>query len=93
MHLMHIMCLIVIIHLMHLNSIIVLIHLIDLIVDMYNQFNLIGLCLSLESHIPEHVVDQMNNVLVQDWHLLGESSLCRVSETNRAGSQRKSCPE
>ena len=92
-HIMHIKRLIVIIHLMHIKRIIVIIHISDLIVNMYTQFNLIGLCLCLESHIPEHVVNQMNSVLVQDWHPLGESSLCRVSETNRAGSQRKTCPE
>ena len=90
---MHIKRLIVIIHLMHIKRIIVIIHISDLIVNLYNQCNLIGLCLRLEFHIPEHVIHQMNNVLVQDWHLLGESSLCRVSETNRAGGRRKTCPE
>ena len=31
----------------------------------YNEYNLFGLRLRFESHIPEHVVDQMNNILVQ----------------------------
>jgi hypothetical protein len=31
---------------------------------MYNRYNLLGLLLRLEAHIPEHVVDQMNDVLV-----------------------------
>ena len=39
---------------------------------MYNRYNLLGLLLRLEPLIPEHVVDQMNNVLVQDWRFLGE---------------------
>ena len=42
---------------------------------MYNGFNKLGLLLRLEAHIPEHVVDQMNDVLVQNWHFLDDSSL------------------
>ena len=30
-----------------------------------NEYNLFGLRLRFESHIPKHVVDQMNNILVQ----------------------------
>jgi hypothetical protein len=36
--------------------------------------------LKFESHIPENVVDQMNEILVQDEHLLREKSFGRVSE-------------
>ncbi len=32
--------------------------------NMYNRYNQLGLFLRLEAHIPEHVVDQMNDVLV-----------------------------
>ena len=42
---------------------------------MYNRYNLLGLLLRLEAHIPEHVVDQMNDVLVQKWHFLDNCSL------------------
>ena len=55
---------------------------------MYIRYNLLGLGLCLEPHIPENIVDEMNKVLVQQWNLLDNSSLCRVSERNRAGSQR-----
>ena len=44
---------------------------------MYNRYNLLGLLLRLEAHIPEHVVDQMNDVLVQNWHFLDDCSLRR----------------
>ena len=39
---------------------------------MYNRSNQLGLLLNLEAHIPEQVVDQMNDVLVQNWHFLDE---------------------
>ena len=42
--------------------------------------NLVGLGLSFESHIPEKVVDQMNDILVQHEHLLLDESCGRVSE-------------
>ena len=42
---------------------------------MYNRYNLLGLLLRLEPHIPEHVVNQMNDVLVQNWHFLDNCSL------------------
>ena len=42
---------------------------------MDNRYNQLGLLLRLEAHIPEHVVDQMNDVLVQNWHFLDDSSL------------------
>ena len=45
------------------------------IFNMYNRYNLLGLLLRLEPHIPEHVVDQMNDVLVQNWHFLDDCSL------------------
>ena len=60
---------------------------------MYNRYNLLGLLLRLEPHIPEHVVDQMNDVLVQNWHFLDECSLWRVSETKRAESHTKTGTE
>jgi hypothetical protein len=31
----------------------------------YKEYNLVGLSLRFESHIPQDVVDQMNNILVQ----------------------------
>ena len=37
--------------------------------------NLFCLSLCFESHIPENVVDQMNDVLVQDKHFLDNTSL------------------
>jgi hypothetical protein len=55
---------------------------------MHNQSNLLCLRFRLEWHIPENVVDQMNNILVQNWHLLNDSPLYRISEMNGAGSQR-----
>ncbi len=48
---------------------------------------LLGLCLVLEARIPENVVDQMNQTLVNQWNLLDNSSLCRVPATKEAGSQ------
>ena len=60
---------------------------------MYNRYNLLGLLLRLEPHIPEHVVDQMNDVLDQNWHFLDDCSLRRVSETKRAESHRKTGTE
>ena len=60
---------------------------------MYNKFNLIGLGLRLELHIPEHVVDQMNNVLFQNLHLPDECSVCGVSGTKRAESHSKTGTE
>ena len=44
--------------------------------------------LSFESHIPKNVVDQMNDILVQDIHLLDDSALRRVSDI-MANSQLK----
>jgi hypothetical protein len=37
--------------------------------------DLFGLSFSFESHIPENVVNQMNNILVQKIHLLHKSTL------------------
>ena len=37
---------------------------------------------SFESHIPKNVVDQMNDILVQDIHLLDYSALGRVSDVH-----------
>ena len=50
---------------------------------MYNRYDLIGLVLRLEPHIPEHVVDQMNNVLVHQVALLLDSSFDRVAERKK----------
>jgi hypothetical protein len=47
-------------------------------------YNLIGLCLRFESHIPENVVDQMNDILVQQENLLHNSSFDRVAEIKLA---------
>jgi len=49
----------------------------------YNQFHLFGLRLRFESHEPEHVVDQMNNILVQYENLFGDSSFDTVPGTTR----------
>ena len=49
----------------------------------YNQFHLFGLRLLFESHEPEHVVDQMNNILVQYENLFGDSSFDTVPGTTR----------
>ncbi len=50
----------------------------------YNAYNynycLCPLC-CLEAQIPENVIDQMNQVLINQWNLLDKSSLCRVPET------------
>ena len=48
-----------------------------------NEYNLFGLRLRFESHIPEHVVDQMNNSLVQYENLFGHSSFDTVPGTTR----------
>ena len=52
---------------------------------MYNRYNQLSLPLRLEAHIPEHVVDQMNDVLVQNWHFLDDCSLrrgtCKIMNT------------
>jgi hypothetical protein len=59
--------------------------------------HLICLSLRFESHIPENVIDQMNNVLVQHEHLLHDSSFEREAEINIAMGQahaigrRKKC--
>ena len=59
--------------------------------------HLICLSLRFESHIPENVIDQMNNVLVQHEHLLYDSSFEREAEINIAMGQahaigrRKKC--
>ena len=47
----------------------------------YNEYNLFSLRLRFESHISEHVVDQMNNILVQ--YLFGDSSFDTVPGTTR----------
>ena len=44
------------------------------------MYNLVGLGLRFESHIPENVVDQMNDILVQHEHLPRDESYGRVSE-------------
>ena len=49
--------------------------------------HLICLSLCFESHIPENVIDQMNNVLVQHEHLLYDSSFEREAEINIAMGQ------
>jgi hypothetical protein len=50
----------------------------------YNRYNnLIGLSLRFESHIPENVVDQMNDILVQHEDLIHDSSFDRVTETKQ----------
>ena len=49
----------------------------------YNEFYLFGLRLRFESHEPEHVVDQMNNILVQYENLFGDSSFDTVTGTPR----------
>ena len=47
---------------------------------MHNMHNLICLSFRFESHIPENVVDQMNDILVQHEHLPRNESYGRVSE-------------
>ena len=42
--------------------------------------NLICLSFRFESHIPENVVDQMNDILVQHKHLLQDESMYIVAE-------------
>jgi hypothetical protein len=54
---------------------------------MYNMHNLICLSFRFESHIPENVVDQMNDILVQYENLLHDSSFDRVAEINNAMGQ------
>ena len=50
----------------------------------FNWYNLLCLCLCLESHSPDNVVDQMNKVL-QHWNFLDNSSLwrgtCKIMNT------------
>ena len=60
----------------------------------YNTYNaykhcyLVGMGLVLEAQIPENVVDQMKEALVDQWNLLDYSSLGRVPVTKEAGSQK-----
>ncbi len=49
----------------------------------YNEYYLFGLRLRFESHQLEHVVDQMNNILVQYENLFGERSFDAVPGTTR----------
>ena len=51
----------------------------------YNVYYLFSLRLRFESHQlePEHVVDQMNNILVQYENLFGDSSFDAVPGTTR----------
>ncbi len=49
----------------------------------YNVYYLLGLRLRFESHEPEHVVDQMNNILFQYENLFGDSSFDAVPGTTR----------
>ncbi len=51
--------------------------------NVYTEYNLFGLRLRFESHIPEHVVDQMNNILVQYENLFDDSSFDTVTGTTR----------
>ena len=44
------------------------------------MYNFIGLDLRFESHIPENVVNQMNDILVQHKHLLQDESMYIVAE-------------
>ncbi len=48
-----------------------------------NEYYLFGLRLRFESHQPEHVVDLMNNILVQYENLFGDSSFDAVPGTTR----------
>ena len=48
-----------------------------------NEYYLFGLRLRFESHQPEHVVDQMNNILLQYENLFGDSSFDAVPGTTR----------
>jgi hypothetical protein len=48
-----------------------------------NEYYLFGLRLRFESHKPEHVVDQMNNILVQYENLFDDSSFDTVTGTTR----------
>ena len=48
-----------------------------------NEYYLFGLRLRFESHQPEHVVDQMKNILVQYENLFGDSSFDAVPGTTR----------
>ena len=45
--------------------------------------NLIGLGLRFEPHIPENVVDQMNDILVQHENLLRDNPFDRVSASKQ----------
>ena len=47
---------------------------------MHNMHNLICLSFRFESHIPENVIDQMNDILVQHENLLHDSSFDRVAK-------------
>ena len=49
----------------------------------FNEYYLFGLRLRFESHKPDHVVDQMNNILVQDENLFGDSSFDAVPGRTR----------
>jgi hypothetical protein len=51
--------------------------------NVYNEYNLFGLRLRFESHVPEHVVDQMNNILVRYENLFDDSSFDTVTGTTR----------
>ena len=51
--------------------------------NVFNEYYLFGLRLRFESHQPEHVVDQMNNILVQYENLFGYSSFDTVPGTTR----------
>jgi len=55
---------------------------------MYIRYNLLGLGLCLEPHIPENIVDEMNKVLVQQWNLLDNSSLCRLNAEYLRGTEQ-----
>ncbi len=59
--------------------------------NQYNAYNynyLLSLYLVFEAQIPENVVDQMNQALVNQWYLLDNSALGRVPATKEAGRQR-----
>jgi hypothetical protein len=49
-------------------------------VDGYHVYNLVGLSFSFESHIPENVGDQMNDILVENENLIHDRSFDRVAE-------------
>ena len=72
-----IMSIIDLIYIMRIIDIIDIMRLID-IID--TSLYLFGLGLGFESHIPENVVDDMNDVLVQHVHFLRDRSFDRVAE-------------